>query len=159
MADKIVVMRDGIVEQIGDPLEIYDHPANRFVAGFIGSPAMNFLPGRLRRGDGAARVEFDAGVSLPVPDTAGGEDGQDVIYGTRPEHIQLADGTEGAPAQVVVVEPTGAVTQVYSTIAGIEVVAVFQERHVFKPGLVIRLKPDTERAFLFDAASGARLTA
>ena len=159
MADKIVVMRDGIVEQIGDPLEIYDHPANQFVAGFIGSPAMNFLPGTLRRRNGAAHVEFAGGVSLPAPGSAGGKDGQDVIYGTRPEHIELADGADGVAAEVVVVEPTGAVTQVYSTIAGIEVIAVFQERHVFKPGLVIRLKPDAKRAFLFDAASGARLAA
>src|SRR3954463_528016 len=67
MADKIVVMRDGRVEQTGSPLEVYDHPVNQFVAGFIGSPAMNFLPGVLRRTGGAARVEFSGGVTLPVP--------------------------------------------------------------------------------------------
>jgi multiple sugar transport system ATP-binding protein len=159
MADKIVVLRDGLVEQIGVPLDIYDNPANQFVAGFIGSPAMNFLPGTLRRRDGAARVEFDGGVSLPAPTNASGEDGQKVTYGTRPEHIELAAGTDGVPAEVVVVEPTGADTQVFSTIAGIEVVAVFHERHEFKPGLTIRLRPDQHRAHLFDAASGARLAA
>ena len=159
MADKIVVMRDGIVEQIGAPLEIYDHPANQFVAGFIGSPSMNFLPGRLRRRNGAANIEFDGGVSLPAPRNAAGEDGQMVIYGTRPEHIELVGGDDGVPAEVVVVEPTGADTQVFSTIAGIEVIAVFQERHEFKPGLAIRLKPDANRAYLFDAVSGARLAA
>ena len=120
---------------------------------------MNFLPGTLRRHGGSAQVELDGGVCLPAPGNAGGEDGQSVIYGTRPEHIELADGADGVPATVVVVEPTGADTQVYSTIAGKEVVAVFQQRHVFRPGLVIRLKPDTGRAFLFDAASGARLAA
>jgi multiple sugar transport system ATP-binding protein len=157
MADKIVVMRDGMVEQIGAPLEIYDHPANQFVAGFIGSPSMNFLPGTLRRRNGAANVEFDGGVSLPAPRDATGEDGQMVVYGTRPEHIELVQGTDGVPAEVVVVEPTGADTQVYSTIAGIDVVAAFQKRYDFKPGLTIRLKPDANRAFLFDAASGTRL--
>ena len=67
MADQIVVMRDGRVEQIGSPLELYDHPANMFVAGFIGSPAMNFLPGTLRRSGGAARVELDDGTRLAAP--------------------------------------------------------------------------------------------
>lgn len=159
MADKIVVMRDGIVEQIGAPLEIYDHPANQFVAGFIGSPSMNFLPGTLRRHDGAAHVEFASGVSLPAPRDAAGQDGQPVIYGTRPEHIDLVGGIDGVAAEVVVVEPTGADTQVFATIAGIEVIAAFQERHDFKPGLAIRLRPDANRAYLFDAASGARLAA
>src|SRR5690242_5592208 len=67
MADKIVVMRDGRVEQTGSPLELYDHPVNQFVAGFIGSPAMNFLPGVLRRANGSDRVEFGEGLWLPAP--------------------------------------------------------------------------------------------
>lgn len=159
MADKIVVLRDGVVEQIGAPLEIYDFPVNQFVAGFIGSPSMNFLPGTLRRRDGAARVEFAGGISLPAPANSTGEDGQKVVYGTRPEHIELAGGTDGVPAEVVVVEPTGANTEVFSTIAGVEVIAVFQERHDFSPGLAIRLQPDANRAHLFDAVSGARLAA
>ncbi len=158
MADKIVVLRDGVVEQIGAPLDIYDNPANQFVAGFIGSPSMNFLAGTLRRRDGAARIEFGEGVALPAPRASGGDDGQKVIYGTRPEHVELVDGSDGVPAEVVVVEPTGADTEVFSKIAGFEVTAVFQQRHEFKPGLIIRLRPDTNRAFLFDAASGERLS-
>ena len=159
MADKIVVMRDGVVEQIGAPLEIYDHPINRFVAGFIGSPAMNFLPGTLRRHGGAARIELGRDLFLPAPDDATGDDGQQVVYGMRPEHLELAAEGDGVSAQVVVVEPTGANTQVSSTIAGINVIAVFQERHAFGPGAVIRLRPNPNRAYLFDAASGARLAA
>ena len=159
MADKIVVMRDGIVEQTGSPLELYDNPANQFVAGFIGSPAMNFLPGTLKRSGGQARVEFEGGVSLPAPVNARGEDGQRVVYGTRPEHVDLVDGGDGVPAQVVVVEPTGADTQVFCKIAGVEVTSVFRERHDFKPGITIRLRPDASRAHLFDAANGARLAA
>jgi multiple sugar transport system ATP-binding protein len=159
MADKIVVLRDGVVEQIGAPLEIYDFPVNQFVAGFIGSPSMNFLPGTLRRRDGDARVEFDAGISLPAPKNAAGEDGQKVVYGARPEHIELVGGTDGVPAEVVVVEPTGANTEVFSTVAGVEVLAAFQERHAFRPGLAIRLRPDRDRAHLFDAGTGVRLVA
>src|SRR5689334_18603851 len=106
MGDKIVVMRDGRIEQTGSPLELYDHPANQFVAGFIGSPAMNFLPGTLRREGGSARVELADGTRLDAPLEAGGSDGQPVIYGTRPEHLSLSsDG--GIPSQVVVLEPTG----------------------------------------------------
>ena len=157
MADKIVVMRDGRVEQTGSPLDLYDHPANQFVAGFIGSPAMNFLPGVLRRNGGAATVELEGGVSLPAPLNASGTDGQRVVYGTRPEHIVLAD--DGVATDVVVVEPTGADTQVFTKIAGIEVTSVFRERHHFKPGETIRLRPDPARAHLFDASSGMRLAA
>ena len=157
MADKIVVMRDGIVEQTGSPLELYDHPANRFVAGFIGSPSMNFLPGVLRRSGGAATVELAGGLSLPAPIHAGGQDGQQVIYGMRPEHLDLAGVGEGVATEVVVVEPTGADTQIFTKIAGVEVTSVFRERHAFRPGETIRLKPDPLRAHLFDAASGLRL--
>src|SRR5215203_6541640 len=105
MGDKIVVMKDGRIEQTGSPLELYDHPANLFVAGFIGSPAMNFLPGTLRRNDGAARVELGDGTRLAAPANAGGVDGQPVIMGMRPEHLTLAP--TGIPSKVVVVEPTG----------------------------------------------------
>src|SRR3954469_23051445 len=158
MADKIVVMRDGRVEQTGSPLEVYDHPVNQFVAGFIGSPAMNFLPGVLRRANGSGRVEFGEGLWLPAPTQAGSaKDGQQVLYGTRPEHMQLASGDDGIATEVVVVEPTGADTQVFSKLAGVQLTSMFRDRHEFRPGEVIRLRPDPARAHLFDAASGVRL--
>ncbi len=159
MADKIVVMRDGLVEQTGSPLELYDHPANQFVAGFIGSPSMNFLPGVLRHQAGIASIELAGGLRLPAPLQAGGHDGQSVIYGTRPEHIELTDAHQGVATEVIVVEPTGADTQIFSKIAGIEVTSVFRERHAFRPGETIHLRPDPLRAHLFDAASGKRLAA
>ena len=155
MADKIVVMRDGIVEQTGSPLELYDHPVNQFVAGFIGSPAMNFLPGIVK----GEHVELEGGAKLPMPTNARARDGQKVVYGTRPEHIELAAGNEGIATEVVVVEPTGADTQVFTKIAGVEVTSVFRERHDFKPGASIRLKPDPVRAHLFDASTSMRLAA
>ena len=157
MGDKIVVMRDGRIEQTGSPLELYDHPANLFVAGFIGSPAMNFLPATLRRDAGVARVELGDGTRLAAPAGAGGADGQAVIMGMRPEHLILAE--TGIPSQVVVVEPTGADTFVACRHEGADFSVVFRERHDFAPGTTIHLQPDLLRAHLFDAKTGQRLAA
>jgi multiple sugar transport system ATP-binding protein len=158
MGDKIVVMRDGRIEQTGSPLDLYDHPANQFVAGFIGSPAMNFLPGTLRRGGGEAHVELPDGTRLGAPVHAGGSDGQPVVYGTRPEHLTLGD-SGGIPSRVVVMEPTGMDTFVACRHEGTELSAVFRERYDFAPGSTIHLLPDLQRAHLFDAATGLRLAA
>src|SRR5437899_385823 len=108
MADKIVVMKDGVVEQIGDPLTLYDSPANTFVAGFIGSPAMNMIPGTVCATGGTVTVTFDGGATLPLPVGARAADGQQVLYGIRPEHCSVS--AAGLPAEVIVVEPTGADT-------------------------------------------------
>ena len=158
MGDKIVVMRDGRIEQTGSPLDLYDHPENQFVAGFIGSPAMNFLPGTLRRGGGGVAVELPDGTRLPAPPSSAGVDGQPVVYGTRPEHLTLADAG-GIAARVVVIEPTGMDTFVACRHEGAELSAVFRERHDFAPGSTVHLVPDVQRAHLFDAASGKRLAA
>ena len=153
MADKIVVMRDGIVEQIGAPLELYDHPANTFVAGFIGSPAMNMLAGVAR----GPSVSLASGTSVPAPLAAG--DGREVLYGIRPEHLALGDPATGLPAEVVVVEPTGADTQVVCRIGTQDVIAMLRDRVACRPGDRVGLMPDASRAHLFDAGSGARLAA
>jgi multiple sugar transport system ATP-binding protein len=153
MADRIVVMHDGRVEQIGSPLDLYDRPANLFVAGFIGSPAMNFIPGVLRRDGDAAWVETADGTRLPLGGAAAGRDGDEVIYGVRPEHLAVID-SGGVPAQVNLVEPTGADTFVYADMAGTQICAVFTERHAFEPGEAIRLQPQLAVVHLFDAASG-----
>jgi multiple sugar transport system ATP-binding protein len=152
MADKIVVMNGGHVEQIGSPLELYDHPANLFVAGFIGSPAMNFLNGKLVRNGAEMKVQMLDGLLLPAPSSAALE-GRAVIVGVRPEHLLVR--ADGVQAEVVVVEPTGADTQIFCKVGGTDVTAVVRERHEFKPGEAIRLYP--ELTFLFDPASGARL--
>ena len=158
MGDKIVVMRDGRIEQTGSPLDLYDSPANQFVAGFIGSPSMNFLPGTLRRSAGTSRVELGDGTLLDAPLQSGGTDGQAVVYGTRPEHLTLTDSI-GIPAKVVVMEPTGMDTFVSCRHDGTELCAVFRERHDFAPGSTVYLQPDLQRAHLFDAATGQRLLA
>jgi multiple sugar transport system ATP-binding protein len=156
LADRIVVMHDGVVEQIGAPLELYDRPQNLFVAGFIGSPAMNFLNGTIRA-NGALAFEGAHGVRLPLSAAPAGSDGRPVIYGIRPEHFVIAD--DGAEAEVQVVEPTGSELQIAAKLGGDDIIAVFRERHDFKPGDKIRLKPDPRLAHLFDEPSGKRLNA
>ncbi|MGP1692930.1 MAG: ABC transporter ATP-binding protein, partial [Giesbergeria sp.] len=152
MADRIVVMNAGRTEQIGTPLELYDNPANLFVAGFIGSPAMNFLHGKLVRKETGMQMQMADGLLMPVPASAS-QDGREVVLGVRPEHLLVRD--DGVRADVVVVEPTGADTQIFCKIGGTDIVAVVRERHEFKPGAAIRLYP--ELTFLFDPSSGARL--
>jgi multiple sugar transport system ATP-binding protein len=158
MGDQIVVMKDGRIEQTGNPLQLYDQPANLFVAGFIGSPAMNFLPGTLRRNGAGAAVELADGTRLDAPPLHAGSDGQKVIFGTRPEHLLLVP-ERGIAAEVAVVEPTGADTLVSCRHHGSEMAVVFRERHQFAPGTTIHLQPDLLRAHLFDAATGNRLAA
>src|SRR6187399_2489569 len=155
MADKIVVMHDGLVEQIGAPLDLYDKPDNLFVAGFIGSPAMNFLNGHIRA-NGSVTFEGPAGVKFALGTAPAGSDGRPAVFGVRPEHFALADA--GAEAEVQVVEPTGSELQVVAKLGGSDIIAVFRERHQFKPGDKIRLKPDPRLVHLFDEQSGKRMT-
>jgi multiple sugar transport system ATP-binding protein len=156
MADRIVVMHDGIVEQIGSPLELYERPANLFVAGFIGSPAINLIRGTLRRDGGRNWVATDAGLDLPLNGHAGGQDGQPVVYGIRPEHLMPSDGG-GLPVTVSVVEPTGASTFVYADLSGAQICGVFAEHPGINPGSSMNLLPRLDRVHLFDAGSGQRL--
>jgi len=158
MADKIVVMDDGRIEQVGSPLELYNQPKNVFVAKFIGSPAMNLIQGTVRRdgvsSDGAFGVEAN-GHRLPVSSGSGAEDGQTVIYGIRPEHLDLAD--DGFPATVSVVEPTGSETIVFLHFGEIDIVAVLRDWHDVKPGQTVYLRPRADRAHLFDVEAGGRV--
>ena len=155
MADKIVVMHDGIVEQVGAPLDLYDQPKNLFVAGFIGSPAMNVLKGQLKV-NGSATFLGTGGLSIPLASAPSASDGRPVTLGMRPEHLRLTD--DGFPVEVAVVEPTGSEVQVVTRApGGEEIVAVFRERHLFKPGETIRLAPDPGFVHLFDGENGQRL--
>ncbi|WP_342241662.1 ABC transporter ATP-binding protein, partial [Inquilinus sp. OTU3971] len=153
MADQIVVMRDGRVEQAGAPLHLYDNPANVFVAGFIGSPAMNFIDGTVA--DGGVRA--GDGTLLPLPAGAKVEAGKRVRYGVRPSHLRVAADGAGLPTEVEVMEPTGDDTFVYGRMAGQEICAMFNQRQSFGPGDTIRLQPDVGRVHLFDAETERRL--
>jgi multiple sugar transport system ATP-binding protein len=156
MADRIVVLNSGRIEQVGPPLELYDRPVNRFVAGFLGSPAMNFIPGVLELVDGAPRLRADDGTLMPAgPSSA--RPGQRVEAGVRPERYRLAAGAEGFPFIVEVVEPTGAETHVFGHIAGAPIRCVFRERLAPSPGDVLRLDVAPGHVLLFDAATGERL--
>ncbi len=158
MADRIVVMHDGVVEQIGTPLDLYDHPDNLFVAQFIGSPAMNVVEGTLRRNGAAAFVEAAGGTRWPLH-SAVGTDGQAVVYGIRPEHLMLADASapDAVAAEVTVVEPTGAETELLVQAGGAPVVLVTHGRTAVRPGERIGLAVEPAMVHVFDRASGKRL--
>jgi len=153
MADKIVILRDGRIEQIGSPLEVYDHPANLFVASFIGSPAMNMLTGEIVKPKTGLAVKSGE-VVLPLPKGAKAEPGLKVIYGIRPEHLDPVSGKGGIPAKVSVVEPTGPEIHIYADLGGEEICAITDERRELKRGTTIHLEPELDRVHLFDAESG-----
>jgi multiple sugar transport system ATP-binding protein len=154
MADRIVVMRDGHIAQVGAPLDLYDTPANTFVAGFIGSPAMNLINGTVRHTAAGVVVDAD-GALLDAPNLPGLTEGQKVVFGIRPEHLDLSDA--GIAATVSVIEPTGSETHVVFRAGANNLVAVFRERHAFKVGDTVHLSPQPRLVHLFDAATGDRL--
>ena len=153
MADKIVVLNDGNVEQVGTPLDLYDNPRNLFVATFIGSPAMNLLDGTYRA-DGNRFVSAD-GNEQDLPYTPDLQDGASVTMGIRPEHLELSDA--GLEATVTVVESTGSEMLVFMRHGTQEMVAVFHECHDFSPGQSIHVRPRREAIHLFDSATGETL--
>ncbi|MFN0115190.1 MAG: ABC transporter ATP-binding protein [Paracoccaceae bacterium] len=153
MADVIVVMQAGRIEQTGAPLDLYDRPANTFVAGFIGSPAMNMIAATVRAG----LAEAD-GARLPLPPGTEVAEGREVTYGVRPENLILGQsGAPGLAGTIAVIEPTGSETHVVTRIGDHEVVALFRERHSFRPGDPITLAPDPAKVHLFDKTTGARI--
>jgi multiple sugar transport system ATP-binding protein len=154
MADRIVVMRDGYVEQAGTPLELYDQPQNIFVAGFIGSPAMNLIKGNLRV-NGTASFDTGDGFVVGLSDAPASSDGRPVVCGVRPENL-LVDPA-GIPVEVVVVEPTGSETHVVVRHGGQELGCVFRDRIEARPGATINILPRPNLVHLFDAETGNRI--
>jgi multiple sugar transport system ATP-binding protein len=153
MADKIVVLHGGFIEQIGTPLDLYDRPANLFVAGFIGSPSMNFIDGQIEEGT----FRSDKGLVLPLPAhlpiTKIG--GKPLVYGIRPEHIRAASG--GISGQIVIGEGTG--SEIYAKIdcSGQQISCLFRERLNIRFGDAVAISIDADSVHLFDKASGQRL--
>jgi multiple sugar transport system ATP-binding protein len=154
MADKIVVMHAGRVEQIGAPLDLYDRPANQFVAGFLGSPAMNFMSGTLRS-QGGPKLELAGGQSISLAHIPAGSDGRKVVFGIRPEEIRIAE--QGTDARLVVVEPTGSETLLSIEFAGQEIICLLRERSALLPGQDVKLSFASKAVHFFDPDSGQRL--
>jgi multiple sugar transport system ATP-binding protein len=153
MGDKIVVLNSGRVEQIGAPLDLYDRPANRFVATFLGSPAMNLIEGTVADGARLVLPDGDAATIGPPP---AGWTGRRLIFGVRPEAIRL-DPETGLPCVVSLVEPTGSETHLIARAGQTEIVAVLKERLRIHEGETIRLSLDAAQAHFFDPESGERL--
>ncbi|MFO1415178.1 MAG: sn-glycerol-3-phosphate ABC transporter ATP-binding protein UgpC [Burkholderiales bacterium] len=160
MADRIVVMHDGRIEQIGAPLELYDHPQNLFVAQFIGSPAMNVVNGNVRRANGAAHVDAGDGVLWPLQ-RAPGTEGQAVAYGVRPGDLSLTSpgAADAVPGEVVVIEPTGAETELLIQAGKAQLTLVTHGRPDVNPGDRIGVAVNPGKVHVFDQATGARLAA
>ena len=163
LADRIVLMRDGVIEQEGAPLDLFERPATMFVAGFLGSPKMTFLPGRLARGgDGAAIVLGEGSTTVPLPaDRAldGIGDGAPVVLGVRPEHVMRAREDAAMPghvrmqATIDLLQPTGSRSYATFRIAGTPIVAELEAHDVSRPGEAIEVDLNLNRAALFDAAT------
>ena len=150
MADRIVVMHDGIIEQMGTPLELFDQPRNLFVAQFIGSPAMNLVQGTV-----GPQGLLALGQTWPLPPSHGMPDGRPLHYGIRPTDLVLSE--QGVPAQVIVVEPTGAETELLVQVGDQRLTVVTHGRSVVRPDEVVHLGIDTRKVHLFDGASGERI--
>jgi multiple sugar transport system ATP-binding protein len=160
LASRIAIMRDGVVQQFAPPEEIYERPANIYVASFIGSPAMNFLRGRLEAGSGGLGIRLAEDTWLPLsqpPRTA--QSGQEVTLGIRPETVTLADGAAKPclDATIDVLEPTGADTMAVATVHGHSVTARLKPGDVREIGRPVRLAVDMSRASLFDPATELRI--
>ncbi|MBI6817641.1 ABC transporter ATP-binding protein [Pseudomonas syringae] len=164
LGDKVAVMKDGIVQQFGTPKQIYTDPANLFVASFIGSPPMNFIPLRLQRKDGQLIAALDSGLArceLPVGVSDAGLEDREIILGIRPEQIMLAGAeSTGLPtirAEVQVTEPTGPDTLVFVTLNHSKVCCRLAPDVAPQVGESLTLQFDPARVLIFDAQSGERL--
>ena len=166
LADRVVVMNHGRIEQVGAPQELYHNPKTRFVAGFIGSPAMNFIPCRLEQNGAGLKVRVSDTITLPVPESRAPRyrafAGRDLVLGLRPEHLTEPRRTERAEATefaitVDVVEPLGMETMVFFTVNGQEVCARVDPAAARGPGEQMRLAANVEHMHLFDPATDAVL--
>ena len=152
MADKIVVLNGGRIEQAGAPLELYNNPANLFVASFIGSPEINLFEARY---EGGTAVTIAGGQALPLGKALDVPNGTQIVYGVRPQQITL--GAEGVPAKVVIVEPTGDAQEVLARVGEEDISIVVRDHGLLSPGEAVNLVIDPAKLFIFDKASGLRL--
>jgi multiple sugar transport system ATP-binding protein len=164
LGDKVAVMKDGLIQQFGTPQQIYNDPANLFVASFIGSPPMNFIPLRLQRQEGRLHALLDSGQArceLPLGLSEAGLEDREVILGMRPEQIVLApaepNGLPSIRAEVQITEPTGPDTLVFVTLNQTKVCCRLAPDIAPRVGETLTLQFDPAKVLLFDAQSGERL--
>ncbi|MFJ6326355.1 MULTISPECIES: sn-glycerol-3-phosphate ABC transporter ATP-binding protein UgpC [unclassified Rhizobium] len=157
LADRIVVLNQGRIEQQGTPIELYRKPANLFVAGFIGSPAMNFLDGVVDGIDGSPAVRLKDSTPIRIAGERKVKAGQSVKVGLRPEHLSLASGGSPLSGQTLLVEPTGAQTHVLFDLAGDQVTAVVDGEAPVRYGQPLNVSVSPEQVYVFDASSGLAL--
>jgi multiple sugar transport system ATP-binding protein len=157
MADRIVVLHGGGIAQVGAPLDLYDYPENLVVAGFIGSPSMNFLPGIYSGHDDSGSIDIvGTGAHLQI-DPLLVVEGREVILGIRPEHIGIIGEQDGIPAEIRVVEPTGAETIISAALGDVEITVVSHERLGLMTGQRVGLCLRRQNVHVFDKLSGQRL--
>ncbi|HYL18388.1 MAG TPA: sn-glycerol-3-phosphate ABC transporter ATP-binding protein UgpC [Burkholderiales bacterium] len=162
MADRIVLLRDGRIEQAGSPLDLYERPATRYVAGFLGSPAMNFVPARLTADNGGLALQLDDGTVLSLParrsEKLAARRDQPIVLGVRPEHMvravgDLRPGLVRHTARIDLVQPTGSRTYATFKLGGADVIAELQAHDVSQPGETIELAIDMNRVVVVDPAT------
>ena len=153
MADKIVVMNEGLVEQTGAPLELYDKPVNIFVAGFIGSPSMNLLNASINSNS----INLGSAGSIPITRKTTSENNLDITLGIRPSHMDISKNGEGLKFQIDVIEPTGADSLVYGRINDTECCVQTSERLNLKSGEIIHILPNEDNLHFFDNQSNERI--
>ena len=158
LGDRIAVLKEGVLQQIASPMELYERPANKFVAGFIGSPAMNFIEGELDGGGGTPATCTFRGKDLTVDVACNGHQGRRVFLGVRPQHIEVTAAANLPRGEVSVVEPMGNELIVYITLPGGErLVATAPPQAAIEPGDTVSVRIRPEGAHLFDADSGKRI--
>jgi multiple sugar transport system ATP-binding protein len=162
LADRIVLLREGVIEQVGTPFEVYERPVSRFVAGFLGSPQMNFIPARLEGASSKPELALAGGMRLPAPPNVSGgaaQGSRDVLLGIRPQSITRAAGAAARPGhsrlavKVEIVQPTGSRVYITFILSGVRAVAELDAHDVPKPGDSIEVDFDMHRAILLDPQS------
>jgi multiple sugar transport system ATP-binding protein len=161
LGDRIVVLKDGYIEQVGDPIELFQNPANTFVAGFIGSPPMNLIDGTISRSGEKLNISFQDGFQLPIPEKPDAKisEGQKIVMGLRPGDIFLQEGSSDIPedwkfdAKIIVTEPLGSETYMHADVSGLKITGKCEGRRAVHPNEKIKLTFNLNHLHIFDAAS------
>ena len=157
MADRIVIMNDGVIEQVGPPLELFDNPCNVFVANFLGAPSINIMAGRVEKTERGIGIRLKEGTFIPNSAVCTSLEGRGVLVGIRPHHLEIDPDNGTIAAEVKVVEPTGVETFVFSEFSGQELACQVSRSKAPKTSEHIRLSVMEDGILLFDEASGERI--